>query len=358
VDRIVDVDVHPSFPEGFGSVIEYAPRDWQRRLQYLTTQRPGNAGVLRYPHPLGPNSVLAEAIPPGGGRPGSDPEFLLADLVQRHGIDIALLVPLDTVQAIAAPDPERSAVIVSAYNDYLIDRWLGDRRIRLALTVSPMDPMLAAREIHRHGDNPGVAAVFIQMINKRLGDRHYHPIYEAAIEHGLPIVSHIGGGESGHITAPQLAGGLPESYAEWRVDWQQIAQSSLSSLIFRGTFERYPTLKVVFLEFGFTWALPHTWRMNKAWRELRAEIPWVRRWPSEYVHEHIRFASQPIEEPLDRADANQLTAMIEDNFADLLVYSSDYPHWDADEPAEVLTSLREETKRKIFSANADAVLRL
>ena len=354
--RLVDVDVHPGFKLNFTSVLPYLTREWQHKLRYLADQNPANVSVNRYPHPLG--GYRGDAKPPGGGPPGSDIQFLTQDYLDRYGVDIALLLALPTVQCMAAPDAERGAAIVSAYNDYLIDKWLDDPRLRLGLAVSPIDPQLAAAEIRRHGDKRGIAAVFLHLTNIRLGNRHYYPIFEAAIEYGLPIVSHIGGAESGHPTGPPLAGGLPESYVEWRVDWQQIAQSAISSLIFNGVFERYPALKVLFVEYGFTWALPHFWRLDKAWRELRSEVPWVKKWPTDYIHEHVKFASQPVDEPRDKEGQKELDRLIESHFADILVYSSDYPHWDADDPGAIFKGLSEPTKQKIFYQNAEAILRL
>jgi predicted TIM-barrel fold metal-dependent hydrolase len=43
---------------------------------------------------------------------------------------------------------------------------------------------------------------------------------------------------------------------------------------------------------------------------------------------------------------------------DLLMFSSDYPHWDNDMPAQSLNFLPEEARRMIFRDNALKVLRL
>jgi len=63
-------------------------------------------------------------------------------------------------------------------------------------------------------------------------------------------------------------------------------------------------------------------------------MPWCRRRPSGYVWEHVRFATQPLESPDDPA---QLLAAIEFlRPADTLLYASDFPHWDFDEPEQTL----------------------
>jgi predicted TIM-barrel fold metal-dependent hydrolase len=73
------------------------------------------------------------------------------------------------------------------------------------------------------------------------------------------------------------------------------------------------------------------------------------------VHDHIRFTTQPLDEPKRQADLDRL---IEDYFADNLCFASDYPHWDNDRPGTVLQTLSEETKRKVNFENARATLRL
>ena len=62
-------------------------------------------------------------------------------------------------------------------------------------------------------------------------------------------------------------------------------------------FERFPKLKVALIEGGFAWAPALCWRMDKHWERMRAEVPHLKRPPSEYVREHVWFTTQPIEEP-------------------------------------------------------------
>ena len=68
-----------------------------------------------------------------------------------------------------------------------------DERFYASISVSPTDPQQAAAEIHRLGDHARVLQV-IMPAGARMpyGNRFYHPIYEAAQEHGLPICVHFG----------------------------------------------------------------------------------------------------------------------------------------------------------------------
>jgi predicted TIM-barrel fold metal-dependent hydrolase len=131
------------------------------------------------------------------------------------------------------------------------------------------------------------------------------------------------------------------------------AQAEMIGLICRGTFEKFPELKMASVENGFGWFPSLIWRLDKHWRELRAEVPWLKRKPSEYAREHIRFTTQPIEEPENPKHLLQLIDMM--GSEEMLMFSTDYPHWNFDAPLKSFPpGIPEDLRRKIFSENARA----
>ena len=46
--------------------------------------------------------------------------------------------------------------------------------------------------------------------------------------------------------------------------------------------EKFPKLKFIFAEYGFLWVASLFYRLDRTWRGLRHEVPWVRKSPSEY----------------------------------------------------------------------------
>ena len=96
-----------------------------------------------------------------------------------------------------------------------------------------------------------------------------------------------------------------------------------------GVFERFPKLKVVMVEGGFAWLPSLAWRLDKLFERMRAEVPHLKQRPSDYIRQHVWVSSQPMEEPDDR---HQFLDMMGWLGWDRLLFASDYPHWDFDDP--------------------------
>jgi uncharacterized protein len=98
------------------------------------------------------------------------------------------------------------------------------------------------------------------------------------------------------------------------------------------------------------------WRLDTNWKACRSEIPWCRKLPSEYVWDHVKFSSQPLETP---EDPSLLAPAIQGLRPwDTLCFASDYPHWDYDEPAQTLRTLPAEWRENVAWRNAAEFYRL
>ena len=71
------------------------------------------------------------------------------------------------------------------------------------------------------------------------------------------------------------------------------------------------------------------WRLDAAWKKLKAEVPHLTRKPSEYLAEHFWVTTQPMEEAQNPDHLRDIMGWIG---WDRLLFSSDYPHWDFDDP--------------------------
>lgn len=356
--RLVDCDVHPIMKGGLGELRPFLSTAAQHRLgidgrRGLTTD--GQRETVSIPRNLlyvNPAGVLrGDAHAPDGSAPGADPGHTARHHLDTHCIDRAVLIGGEVLGLGAMPDPDVAATIASAYNDWLASTWLeADERYRGTIVVGAQDPGMAAQEIRRRGADERFVAVLLPLTNLLMGQRHHYPIYEAAAEIGLPVVVHPNSGDGIFRTSPGLAGAPPTYYVEWHTGLSQVFQANLISLVCHGVFERFPGLKVVITEGGIGWIPDVMWRLDKNVRGLRDEVPWVRRLPSEYVVDHVRFTTQPLPEPRRREHLHVLCDIVQADRT--LMFSSDYPHWDFDSPKHALTSLPADIRERVRVDNA------
>jgi len=188
-----------------------------------------------------------------------------------------------------------------------------------------------------------------------IGRRKYWPMFEAAVAHDLPIGMHFGSQGGTPITGA----GWPSMYLEDHAGMSTAFQAQVISLIYEGVFERFPTLKIVLIEGGFAWVPPLAWRLDAAWRKLGAEVPDLKRAPSEYFAEHIWLTTQPMEEP---QRPEQFVQILEHApwLQDRLMFSTDYPHWDFDAPNEALPKVKmpDGFPAKLMAENARQLYKL
>ena len=223
------------------------------------------------------NSLRVDASPPGGGVAGSDPDFAAKQLLVDAGVSIAVLEPMCDAQL-----PQAEHVLKATYNDWLADVWLGDNnwhgRWRGAISVTAQDPEQAAREIERWAGHPYMAEVLMTPQTRGIpfGSPHFDPLYEAAARNGLPVATHLMG-QTPFELIPIYPVGNPAHWHDFFASWPLLYVSHLMSLVFDGAFDRHPDLRVVFVEGGFTWAMPVMSRMDRIWEHRKADLPHVRR---------------------------------------------------------------------------------
>jgi predicted TIM-barrel fold metal-dependent hydrolase len=243
------------------------------------------------------------------------------------------------------------AAYATAVNHWQVVEWTAkEKRLKASIVVPFEDAVASAAEIDRWAGHPDfVQVLLLSRTSEPLGQKRYWPIYEAAVRAGLPIGIHAFG-FGGH---PITGAGWPSYYIEEMVGHSQSCQALLTSMVFEGVFERFPKLNIVLVEGGFAWAPALCWRMDKHWERLRVETPHVKRPPSEYVREHVWFTTQPIEEP---DNPQHLAEVIEWLGWDRLMFSTDYPHWDFDDPLHTFKfAMTEAQKAKVFRDNAKAL---
>lgn len=354
--KMIDCDIHPNVRGGMTGVFPYLTEAWRRRFVRKNAALMDLALTMRFQHPKG-TAWRDDLREENGDLGGTDPKVVLHEHMALMNSEAAVLNSLQSAGVCAAiSSVDESIVLASAFNDYFLDKWLTvDKRFRYAMMVPAQDIEASVAEVRRIGKHPGVSAIQIPLINILMGYRYYWPLYAVAQEFDLPLYIHPSGGDQIYQCTPASAGGNPDTYIERYCTIGQIAEANLNSLIMSGTFEQFPQLKVMFVEWGFAWVLHLTWRMDRAWRALRHETPWVKKWPSDYINKHIRITTQPIDEP---RDPSHLEHFFKIAGMDIFCFSTDFPHWDGDYPDQTLRFLSPADRQKYFYDNAVNFLRL
>ncbi|MET4697297.1 putative TIM-barrel fold metal-dependent hydrolase [Constrictibacter sp. MBR-5] len=338
----IDCDIHPAVPS-IKALLPYLSDHWRDMVE----QR----GVHELDSVAYPNNAPLTARPdwrPASGKAGTSLEMLRTQALDGFGTSLAICNCLYGVQLFFSED--MAAGFARAVNDWMAREWLDrEPRLRASIVISPQSPEAAVEEIERcAADRRFVQVLMLAMDEMPLGRRRYWPIYEAAERHGLPVGIHAGGAYKHPVTPVGWPNYYTEDYAAQALAFQQ----TLTSLICEGVFAKFPALKVVMIESGFTWLPAHLWRLGKYWKGLRMEIPWVDRPPVEIVREHVRFTLQPVDGP---PHPEQLERLIDHMRSDeLLLFSTDYPHWQFDGDAALPEGLSPDLVRKIMVDNPRA----
>jgi predicted TIM-barrel fold metal-dependent hydrolase len=331
----IDCDVHPTVPS-MAALMPYLDDYWR---DVVEERGIGSLESISYP-PNAPLSARAEWRGKGG-LAATDVGQLRETVFGRFGASLAICNCLYGVQLQFAEDLARACA--RALNDWIAKEWLDkDVRLRASIVVPLQNVEHAVDEIDRcAADRRFVQILVLTMQETPLGRRHYWPIYAAAERHGLPLGIHAGSSYRHPVTSL----GWPSYYIEDYAAQSQGFQSQLTSLITEGVFAKFPGLKVVLMESGVTWLPGFLWRFSKFWRGLRPEVPWVERPPDEIVRDHVRLTVQPFDAPEDTATAERVLEHLRSDA--ILLFASDYPHWQFDGDVAMPPAIPASLHRKI-----------
>ena len=189
---------------------------------------------------------------------------------------------------------------------------------------------------------------------KNLDHPDFYPFYDAAQELGVPLCSHAGVGHNG---APGVYGTQNAGSERFNVYFYTHAVSfpfeqmiAMISIIGGGIMDLYPRLRFAFMEAGAGWLPYWSERMDEHYEMLRPQVPKLTRPPSEHIAGgRIFVACDP--------DEKMLPQVLELVGEDIVIYASDYCHWDSRFPDSVRLiadrgELSQNVKRKILGDNA------
>jgi uncharacterized protein len=333
----VDCDVHAE-PDGIAALLPYIPAHWVEQITNTLFKGPVDKA---YP----PNSALA--VRPATRAEGNPPSLAM---VQRDVLtaEVDMAIINSTYSVASLHNPEHAVVVAKALNDWQAAEWLDkEPRLRGSIALPIQIPSLAVDEIERMASHPGFVQVTVPArAHHPYGNRMFHPVWEAAARHGLVVGIQFGGAPGNAPTAV----GWPSYYIEEYVGMAPVFSAQVTSMIVEGVFDLFPDLRVTLLESGVSWLPSHMWRFDKEWKNLRRQVPWVRRAPSDYIRDHFRLTTQPFDGPQAVTQQRELIEQL--GSESMLLYSSDYPHQHAGPAGEILQRLPEPLARKVGGENA------
>jgi hypothetical protein len=339
----IDCDLHPAVPS-LAALLPYLEPHWREAVE---SRGLDDLRSIAYP-PNAPISVRPDWRAAGEAVAGGALAELRAHALDPFGTQLAIGNCLYAVPMLFSED--FAAGLARAVNGWMAREWLdAEPRLRASIVVSPQNAELAVDEIERCAADPRFVQVLLPVADELPPGRRQHwPIYQAAARHGLPVGFHAGS----TYKHPPTSVGWPSLVSEDHVGQAQAFQSALTSLVVEGVFAKIPALRVVLLESGVTWLPAHLWRLTKFWRGLRMEVPWVDRPPAEIVRAHVRLTAQPLDAPADPALLARLLDQLGSD--ELLLFATDYPHWQFDGLAALPAGLSPALAQKMMIDNPRA----
>lgn len=338
----IDTDVHNDLPS-YAELKPYLAKAWHPWIEnggpHFAARAYANTGSGR----------MDDAVREDDGLCAGDPDWVIQQLLHKYRIDLGVLTGTMTGASVQH-NARFAAALVSAYNDWLLETWVRPYAcFKGSIHVAPQDPEAAAKEIHRLGEHPGMVQVLMASAARiPYGNPIYWPIYRAAVAHNLPVAIHVGAEGTG-LANPPTSVGYPSSYLEFHSDHSQTMMGHCVSLVTEGTFSAFPTLRFGFIEGGICWAPYVMGRLDRLYPALKAEVPHLTELPSAVILAHCYFSTQPIEEPENHAHLLQMFALL--RAEKTVIFASDYPHWDFDNPLTAFAFFPKELKRRIFVDN-------
>jgi predicted TIM-barrel fold metal-dependent hydrolase len=320
------------------------------------------------PHPYGPGTHAANT--PGmtmveyGAKPDNAGDFNAVGLsigavtagdvsarlkaMDEMGADVQMIFP-STLYATMSADAGLEAALFRCYNRYMAGQCKqAPKRLKWAGLLPMRDTRLGIEALEEMVKLGASAVVVFGTVGERMhSEPAFRPIWNAVAESRLPVCVHMA------MSFPpfdQLSRSIQDANM---IGKAMPAQLAFVSLIGHGMMERYPDMKVAFLEFGGEWIFYSVGRMTHYMEINKHRMADPKMLPGKTAEEMARSGRLFL--AVESSDK-----MMPDEFKLLgdgqLLYSSDFPHGEGRDSAarEVIerTDITDEQKRKILYDNA------
>jgi uncharacterized protein len=349
---IVDVDSHHYENESHKDVFEYIDSPVIRRAAMDSMSRGGRSAMLN--SQVGYQDLDGRITRSAMRKLERTPPDTHRDIVMTRrwmdamGVDYACLFPTPMLFLGLHPQPEIEAALSQAYNRWLCERILSLEPRLVSMLYLPMnDPEASYRTAKEFGDRKGVTGFMVTSPRyKPVHDNAYMKTYALMEEMGKPLAFH-----AAYSWDDRALGMTNRFISVHALGFMWFNMIHMTNWVINGLPERFPKLKVIWVESGLTWAYCLMQRLDHEFMMRTSDCPSLKRKPSEYMRE-MYYSTQPMEVPEDLSILEATFRML--NAETQLLWSSDYPHRDFDLPSAIydLPFLNEQAKRGILGGNA------
>ncbi|MGE0255250.1 MAG: amidohydrolase family protein [Alphaproteobacteria bacterium] len=350
---IVDVDSHIGDGGAWPEVLKLIENDAVREAAFTFGDGSGRGAFLndtpglqwqnawgRIPHAQGLKEKVTDTSAPR--------EVILSrKSMDAFGLDYQVFFPNALLFLGMHPVREMEVELATAYNRWLVEQVLPHETRMKAMLYLPFNTPAAAEEtVRRFLGAPGVVGFLVTSTRYQpVHANEYMRLYAMLEEAGMPIGFH-----AHHNWHNEYTRQLNRFISMHALSFVLSNMVHMTNWIINGLPERFPKLKLMWIESGLAWVVFLMQRLDNEYLMRSSEAPLLKRLPSDYMRE-MYYTMQPLETSnlkLLEATFKAIAAPTQ------LLYASDWPHWDFDVPARLydLPFLDEKARANILGYNA------
>lgn len=297
-------------------------------------------------------------IPPADDVSNLNSTGRLEDM-DKEGVDVNVVIPGTFGNASTVFDAELATELYSAYHRYLAEYCSPDTsRLKGTILLPARDPEAAAKMVRELGPQDWVGcASAILPVDMPIDDPALNPIWEALDEYDLPLLHHSFFYEPPYFPGYQDIWGNVVVARAAAHPWG--ASRLLAYMCLSGMFDRYPNLRIGFSECSVGWLPAWLVRLQAQAEYMAHRVPDLKKTPVEYAQAGNIYCGIELYE--GAKIANSVIDILGDG---VLMYSSDYPHNQAEFPGspdivlEWEDDIGKDNMQKLMWDNAARYLRL
>jgi len=356
---IVDVDSHIGDGAAWPEILQMIENEAVREAAFSFGGGTGRGAFLNDTPGLQWQSVGGR-IPHGAGlkEPVEDKSVprevaLSRKAIESLALDYQVFFPNALLFLGMHPVREMEVELSTAYNRWIVEQVLPHEPRMKAMLYLPFNtPAAAEAMVKRFLGAPGVVGFLVT--STRYAPVHaneYMRLYAMLEEADMPIGFH-----AHHNWNNEYTRQLNRFISMHAISFVLSNLVHMTNWIINGLPERFPKLKVMWIESGLAWVPFLMQRLDNEYLMRVSEAPLLKRLPSDYMRDMF-YTMQPME----TSNLKLLEGTFDAIRAETqLLYASDWPHWDFDVPARVfdLPFLDDRSKRNILGMNAARLFNL